>query len=75
MRSRSGLTLRHLLDQEALLLELGDVLWYLALIGSLFDWSLEQLVAANVAKLRKRSLEGFETARSIHLEEGSEPTT
>ncbi len=64
MPSRSGPTLRHLLDQEALLLELGDVLWYLALIGSIFDWSLEQMVTATIAKLRKRYPDGFETARS-----------
>ncbi len=59
----------HLLDQEALLLELGDVLWYLVLIGSIFGWTLEQMVAATVAKLRKRSPEGFEAARSTGREE------
>lgn len=69
-RSRSGPILRHLLDQEALLLELGDVLWYLVLIGSIFGWSLEQVVEANVAKLRKRYPDGFETAHSISREEG-----
>jgi hypothetical protein len=42
------------------------VLWYQVLIGSIFDWSLEQMVAANVAKLRKRYPEGFEAARSVH---------
>jgi hypothetical protein len=52
-----------LLDQEAL--------WYLVLIGSLFGWELSQMVAANVARLRKRSPEGFETARSIPREEGA----
>jgi MazG nucleotide pyrophosphohydrolase domain len=57
---------RHLFDQGARLMELGDVLWSLVLLGSLFDWSLEQMVAANVAKLRKRSPEGFEAARSVH---------
>jgi hypothetical protein len=48
---------------------LGDVLWYLALIGSIFDWSLEQMMMTNVAKLRKRYPDGFETARSIHRDE------
>jgi hypothetical protein len=50
-------------------LELGDVLWYLALIGSIFGWTLEQMVAANIAKLRKRSPDGFEAARSVGREE------
>ena len=59
----------HLLDQEALLLELGDVLWYLMLIGSVFGWELSQMVEANVAKLRKRYPDGFEEARGIHHEE------
>jgi NTP pyrophosphatase (non-canonical NTP hydrolase) len=59
----------HLLDQEALLLELGDVLWYLALIGSVFGWELEQMVEANVAKLRKRYPEGFEGARASMVRE------
>jgi NTP pyrophosphatase (non-canonical NTP hydrolase) len=59
----------HLLDQEALLLELGDVPWCLVLVGSVFGWSLEQLVAANVVKLRKRYPDGFETARSSSREE------
>ncbi len=69
MRSRSGPTLRHLPDQEARLVELGDVLWDLALIGSIFGWTLEEMVEANVAKLRKRSPEGFEVAHSIHRDE------
>ena len=59
----------HVLDQKAVLLELGDVLWYLALIGSVFGWALEEVVAANVAKLRKRYPDGFEEARRIHPEE------
>ncbi len=42
------------------------VLWSLGLIGSIFDWSLEQLVAATLAKLRKWYPHGFEAARSIH---------
>jgi hypothetical protein len=39
------------------------------LIESLFDWSLEEMVAATLAKLRERSPAGFETARSVHREE------
>jgi len=49
--------------------ELGDVLWDLALIGSIFGWTLEEMVAANIAKLRKRSPEGFEVAHCIHRDE------
>lgn len=45
------------------------MLWYLVLIGSIFDWTLEEMVAANVAKLRNRYPEGFEVAYSIHCDE------
>jgi NTP pyrophosphatase (non-canonical NTP hydrolase) len=40
----------------------GDVLWYLVLIGSVFGWELEQMVEANVVKLRRRYPEGGEGA-------------
>jgi hypothetical protein len=47
------------------------MLWSLALIGSILDWSLEQVVIANIAKLRKRYPDGFDTAHSIHREQGA----
>ncbi len=59
----------HLLDQKARLVEMGDVLWYLVLIGSVFGWELEQMVEANVAKLHKRYPYGFEVAPSVGRED------
>ena len=41
-------------DREALKLELGDVLWYLAEICTQLDLRLEDVAAANIAKLRGR---------------------
>ncbi|MEM9612030.1 MAG: nucleoside triphosphate pyrophosphohydrolase family protein [Actinomycetota bacterium] len=45
-------------DREALKLEMGDVLWYLAELCTRLDISLEDVAAANVAKLRDRRARG-----------------
>ena len=39
---------------EALLLELGDVLHYLTVIAQAYGWTLDDVSAANMAKLAKR---------------------
>lgn len=59
-----GLVRKHLmrqkpLDRDALLLELGDVLWCLAAVASDHGLELEQVALANVAKLRARHPDGF----------------
>lgn len=54
----------HELDKEHLLKELGDVAWYLAEAATALDVSLEQIMQANIDKLKKRYPQGFETARS-----------
>jgi len=41
-------------DREALKGELGDVLWYLAQICTELDLTLEEVAAANLAKLASR---------------------
>jgi NTP pyrophosphatase (non-canonical NTP hydrolase) len=45
-------------DREALALELGDVLWYLAEICTQLGINLEDVAAANVEKLRGRVARG-----------------
>lgn len=49
----------HELDDDKLLKEMGDVLWYLAAIATLRGFSLEQVAALNISKLRARYPEGF----------------
>ena len=49
--------------------ELGDVAWYVALGCTTLGVSLEDVLAANIAKLERRYPEGFEAERSVHRDE------
>lgn len=60
----------HALDREHLAKELGDIAWYLAEAATALGLPLEQILQANIDKLRARYPEGFETERSIHRAEG-----
>ena len=54
----------HELDRERLIKELGDVAWYLAEAATALDVPLEDVLRANIEKLKKRYPEGFEAERS-----------
>ena len=58
----------HELDREKLAKELGDICWYLAETATALDLSLEDIMAANIEKLKKRYPEGFDASRSINRE-------
>ena len=55
----------HELDKERLSKELGDIAWYLAEAATALDLSLEQVLQANIDKLKKRYPNGFDSKRSI----------
>ena len=55
----------HELDHEALVKELGDVLWYLAVLAKELDVELEEVAETNIAKLKKRYPNGFTTEESL----------
>ena len=38
---------------------LGDTMWYLAMICNFYGWNLEDILEENIAKLRERYPEGF----------------
>lgn len=59
----------HELDREHLKKELGDIAWYLAEAATALDISLEEVLDANIDKLRKRYPEGFTTEKSINREQ------
>ena len=56
----------HELDREKLAKELGDICWYLAETATALGLSLEDIMAANIEKLKARYPEGFDTARSVN---------
>ena len=55
----------HELDKERLTKELGDIAWYLAEAATALDLPLEQILQANIDKLKKRYPDGFEVKRSM----------
>ena len=58
----------HELDREKLAKELGDVAWYLAETAWALDVPLEEILQANIDKLKKRYPQGFDSNRSVHRE-------
>ena len=63
---KKWLAQRHELDREKLAKELGDVAWYLAETAWALEIPLEEILQANIDKLKKRYPEGFDSDRSIH---------
>jgi len=59
----------HELDHEKLVKELGDVLWYLALLAETIGVELEEVAKVNIDKLKERYPDGFESEKSINREE------
>ena len=53
-------------DVEKIGKELGDVLWYVAEIATLYGLSMEQIAYENIRKLKARYPEGFSEERSIN---------
>ena len=59
----------HSLDRDALIKELGDVAWYLAETAYALGVPLEDVLAANIEKLKQRYPEGFSIQRSTSRSE------
>jgi NTP pyrophosphatase (non-canonical NTP hydrolase) len=59
----------HPLDTAAVKKELGDVLWYIAALAHELGLSLEDIAAANLAKLRGRYPDGFSSEASQNRDE------
>lgn len=54
----------HALDKEHLMKELGDIAWYLAEAATALDLSLDDVLQANIDKLKKRYPNGFDSQKS-----------
>lgn len=50
--------------------ELGDVMWYMAMICYSFGFNLDEILQMNIDKLKARYPEGFDTERANHRAEG-----
>ena len=53
------------IDTTNLLEELGDVMWYIALVARDNDWTFEDIMETNMAKLRKRYPDKFTQEAAI----------
>ena len=52
------------LDEEHLKKELGDIMWYIAMMCHAFRWNLDEIMEMNINKLKARYPEGFDTDRA-----------
>lgn len=52
------------IDKEHLEKELGDVMWYIALICHTCSFNLDEIMQMNIDKLKARYPEGFDTTRA-----------
>ncbi len=58
------------LDLEHLQKELGDVMWYIAMICHSCGLDMDVVMEKNIEKLKARYPEGFDTFRANHREAG-----
>lgn len=58
------------LDRDHLKKELGDVMWYVAMICESAGFTLDEIMKMNIDKLKSRYPEGFDTQRANHRQEG-----
>ena len=56
----------HVVNQDALRHEIGDLLWFAAELCDVYQWQLGDIAHENIEKLRKRYPRGFSAARSIN---------
>ena len=54
----------HELDKNKMLKELGDVLWYVAVLSNALGFTLREVAEANIAKLAARYPHGFSVEAS-----------
>ena len=56
----------HVIDEEHLLKECGDILWMLAELLTAKGYTLDDVARMNIDKLRARYPDGFDTEHSLH---------
>lgn len=58
------------IDREHIKKEIGDIMWYIALMAEAFGFELDSIMITNIEKLEARYPEGFDTTRSNNRKEG-----
>ena len=58
------------LDVEHAQKEIGDVLWYVAMICHSFGWDMAAIMQQNIDQLKARYPEAFDVDKSAYLKEG-----
>lgn len=58
----------HKINEDDVKKELGDILWYIALMATAWEVDLEDIAEMNIDKLRRRYPEGFSEEKSINRE-------
>ena len=56
----------HIIDDEHMLKECGDILWMLAELLTAKGYTLDDVARMNIDKLRARYPDGFDTEHSVH---------
>lgn len=57
-------------DEEHAKKELGDVMWYVAMMCHSFGWDLDEIMQMNVDKLKARYPKGFSVERANNRKDG-----
>ena len=60
----------HELDKIHLMKELGDTMWFIAECCDAWGINLDDVMSANIDKLKNRYPDGFESERSLNRVEG-----
>lgn len=56
----------HPMEETALRLEIGDVMWFIAELCDVYGWSMSDIAAANIEKLRNRYHNKFSVEESVN---------
>ena len=60
----------HVMEEEHLKKEVGDLLWFIAEYCTANGWQMEDIMQMNIDKLKARFPEGFSEEKSLHRVEG-----
>ena len=66
---KKGMYHGHILSNNKLIEELGDIMWYISNISNYFSLPMEKILEENIKKLEERYPEGFSEEKSINRKE------